>query len=86
MRAFMTRHCDVYFALDRKNRRFLSMSLSAYHVPLEEQEKIMSFVSGLDIIKIAERVVQELIQALAMRFEFKLGSAGKEKSLDGVLV
>ena len=86
MRAFMTRHCDVYFALDRKIRRFLSMSLSAYHVPLEEQEKIMSFVSGLDIIKIAERVVQELIQALAMRFEFKLGSAGKEKSLDGVLV
>ena len=61
-----------------KIRRFLSMSLSAYHVPLEEQEKIMSFVSGLDIIKIAERVVQELIQALAMRFEFKLGSAGKE--------
>ena len=86
MRTFMTRHCDVYFALDRKIRRFLSMSLSAYHVPLEEQEKIMSFVSGLDIIKIAERVVQELIQALAMRFEFKLGSAGKEKSLDGVLV
>ena len=62
------------------------MSVSAYHVPLEEQEKIMSFVSGLDIIKIAERVVQELIQALAMRFEFKLGSAGKEKSLDGVFV
>ena len=86
MRAFMTRHCDVYFALDRKICCFLSMSLSAYHVPLEEQEKIMSFVSGLDIIKIAERVVQELIQALAMRFEFKLGSAGKEKSLDGVLV
>ena len=72
MRAFMTRHCDVYFALDRKIRCFLSMSLSAYHVPLEEQEKIMSFVSGLDIIKIAERVVQELIQALAMRFEFTL--------------
>ena len=84
--AGMMRHCDVYFALDRKIRRFLSMSLSAYHVPLEEQEKIMSFVSGLDIIKIAERVVQELIQALAMRFEFKLGSAEKEKSLDGVLV
>ena len=55
------------------------MSLSAYYVPLEEQEKIMSFVSGLDIIKIAERVVQELIQALAMRFEFKLGSVEKRK-------
>lgn len=86
MRAFMTRRRDVYFALDRKIRRFLPMSLSAYHVPLEEQEKIMSFVCRLDIIKIAERVVQELIQALAMRFEFKLGSAEKEKSLDGFLV
>ena len=37
----MVRKCDPYFTLERKIRRFLSMSMSAFHVPGEERERII---------------------------------------------
>ena len=72
MRGYMARRCDKYFTLERKLRRFLVMSLSAYKVPEEEQERVLAFVAGLDVRKRAEQVMHQLFAALAMRFEFSL--------------
>lgn len=72
MRGYMARKCDKYFTLERKLRRFLVMSLSAYKVPEEEQEQVLAFVAGLDVRKRAEQVMHQLFAALAMRFEFSL--------------
>ena len=72
MRGYMARKCDKYFTLERKLRRFLVMSLSAYKVPEEEQERVLAFVAGLDVRNRAEQVMHQLFAALAMRFEFSL--------------
>ena len=72
MRGYMSRKCDKYFTLERKLRRFLVMSLSAYKVPETEQEQVLAFVAGLDVRNRAEQVMHQLFAALAMRFEFSL--------------
>ena len=72
MRGYMARRCDKYFTLERKLRRFLVMSLSAYKVPEAEQEQVLAIVAGLDVRKRAEQVMHQLFAALAMRFEFSL--------------
>lgn len=72
MRGYMARRCDKYFTLERKLRRFLVMSLSAYKVPEAEQEQVLAFVAGLDVRNRAEQVMHQLFAALAMRFEFSL--------------
>lgn len=72
MRGYMSRPCDKYFPLEKKISRFLSMSLSAYAVPQEEQQQVLDFIAGLDIRAIALQVMQQLFRALAMRFSFTL--------------
>lgn len=72
MRGYMSRPCDKYFPLEKKISRFLSMSLSAYAVPQEEQKQVLDFIAGLDIRAIALQVMQQLFRALAMRFSFTL--------------
>ncbi len=72
MRGYMARKCDKYFTLERKLRRFLVMSLSAYKVPEEVQDQVLAFVAGLDVRNRAEQVMHQLFAALAMRFEFSL--------------
>lgn len=72
MRGYMARKCDKYFTLERKLRRFLVMSLSAYKVPEAEQEQVLAFIATLDIRTLSEQVMHQLFEALAMRFEFSL--------------
>ena len=72
MRWYMARRCDKYFTLEQKLRRFLTMSLSAYKVPEDEQARVLEFIGGLDIRAISEHVMHELFKALAMHFEFSL--------------
>ena len=79
MRGYMARKCDMYFPLERKLRRFLSMSLRAYRVPEEELEKASRFVEGLDVRTISEQVMQELFNMLAVRFEFPLEATDMEQ-------
>ena len=72
MRGYMARRCDKYFTLERKLRRFLVMSLSAYKVPEEVQAQVLDFIAALDVRSRAEQVMHQLFAALAMRFEFSL--------------
>ena len=72
MRGYMARKCDKYFTRERKLRRFLVMSLSAYKVPEEVQAQVLDFIAALDVRSRAEEVMHQLFAALAMRFEFSL--------------
>ena len=56
------------------------MALGAYHVPQEEQEAAIDAISKLDITRIADKVMQTLFSALAMRFEFSLSDPSPDIS------
>ena len=72
MRGYMARPCDDALTLEKKLDCFLSMSLRAYKVPEEEIQRVLAFIAGLDIRTVAQQVMHQLFNALAMRFEFTL--------------
>ena len=72
MRGYMAHPCDEVLTLEKKLQLFLSMTLSIYNVPKEEQAPVLAFIAQLNIREISEQVMQTLFQALAMRFDFSL--------------
>ena len=76
MRGYMVNPCTADFTLERKLNKFVTLALRGYKVPENELQKVLTFLSGLDIRSIAQRVMEELFRQLAMRYEF---------SLDGLL-
>lgn len=75
MHSYMAKPCDKYFTLEKKLQRFLSMSLSAFSVPPEEQKAVLDYMSGIDIRKTANLVMQALFKELAMKFNFELNES-----------
>ena len=67
MRGYMSRPCDKYFTIEKKLERFIRMSLSAYNVPKEEQDKAVAYV-----LETANAVMKMLFEALSMKFDFTL--------------
>ena len=72
MRGYMARPCDDVLTLEKKLVCFLSMSLRAYKVPEDEIHRVLAFMTELDIRAVAQQVMHQLFNALAMRFEFTL--------------
>ena len=72
MRGYMARPCDDVLTLEKKLVCFLSMSLRAYRVPEDEIHRVLAFMTELDIRAVAQQVMHQLFDALAMRFEFTL--------------
>ena len=72
MRGYMARPCDDVLTLEKKLVCFLSMSLRAYKVPEDEIHRVLAFMTELDIRSVAQQVMHQLFNALAMRFEFTL--------------
>lgn len=72
MRNYMAYPCDQVFTLERKVQTYLSMSLSAYQVPQQEQKKIIAFIATLDLRAVSQQVMDALFQALAIHYEFTL--------------
>ena len=72
MYSYMAYPCDEHITLEKKIESFLSISLSAYKVPEQEQKEIIEFIRGLDIRKISEEIMHRLFEAVAMHFEFTL--------------
>lgn len=72
MRGYMSRPCDKYFTIEKKLERFIRMSLSAYNVPKEEQDKAVAYVLESDVISTANAVMKMLFEALSMKFDFTL--------------
>ena len=72
MRGYMARPCDKYFTLDHKLNNFVKMSLRAYRVPEDEIKSILATIQKIDMIQVAEKVMDELFATLSMRFDFHL--------------
>ena len=72
MRSYMAKPCDMYFTLEKKLKRFLSMSLGAFLVPEEERSQVVNYMTNVDIRSVADKVMQALFKKLAMKFEFEL--------------
>lgn len=68
----MTNPCTEEFTLERKLNKFLTLSLRGYKVPEDEIEKVLSYIAGLDMRNLAQSVMEELFEKLAMRYEFSL--------------
>lgn len=79
MRAYMARPCDKYFTLQKKLDRFLTMVLRSYNIPEEEIRAALDFIAKADIVATANAALQELFQALAMRFNFVLTESEDKK-------
>lgn len=60
MRGYMARPCDKYFTLDHKLNNFVKMSLRAYRVPEDEIKSILATIQKIDMIQVAEKVMDEL--------------------------
>ena len=71
MRGYMSRGCDMYFTLERKLERFLSMSLSALQVPAQEREQVIAFVAEIDMLAQARKVVDAVLASLSVQFDLK---------------
>ena len=71
MRGYMARRCDPYFTLERKIRRFLSMSLSALQIPAQEREQVIAFVAEIDMLAQARKVVDAVLASLSVQFDLK---------------
>ncbi|MDO4487175.1 MAG: TetR/AcrR family transcriptional regulator [Bacillota bacterium] len=72
MRGYMANPCTENFTLERKLNKFLTLALRGYKVPEDEIEKVLSYIAGLDIRNLAQSVMEELFEKLAMRYEFSL--------------
>lgn len=72
MRGCMANPCTEVFTLERKLNKFLTLALRGYKVPEDEIEKVLSYIAGLDIRNLAQSVMEELFEKLAMRYEFSL--------------
>ena len=70
MRGYMANPCTADFPLERKLEKFLTLALRGYKVPEEEVQQVLSFLGGLDIRGIAQKVMEELFRKPAMRYDF----------------
>ena len=68
MRNYMAHTSDPDFPIEKKLQVFLELSLSVFHVPLEEQRQIIRYVLQLDIHDIALRVMNQLFRALQIEY------------------
>lgn len=72
MRGFMSRKCDQYFTLEKKIKKFLTMTLRSYNVPKKEIDEAIALVLSLDIRKISNQIMHKLFEKFAMQFHFEL--------------
>ncbi len=70
MCAYMAYPCNESVSFEAKIRSFLLLSLRAYNVPEREVMEALALVESIDIKQVAQSVIQELLKALAVRYEF----------------
>lgn len=72
MRGYMANPCTEVFTLEHKLNKFITLALRGFKVPEEEVQRVLVFLSQLDMRNIAQSVMEELFRQLAMRYEFSL--------------
>ncbi|MCD8217254.1 MAG: TetR/AcrR family transcriptional regulator [Clostridiales bacterium] len=64
MRGFMVVPCSIWFTMEEKEKAFLENALLIYHVPEEKIREAVEFVKQFDFDKIAQTMVDGIIQYL----------------------
>ena len=72
MRGYMANPCTEDFTLEQKLNTFLTLALRCYKVPEDEIDKVLAYIAGLDVRNLAQSVMEELFEKLAIRYEFSL--------------
>lgn len=69
MRGYMSKKCDIYFPLERKIERFLTLTLTCYRVPPQEISQIIALIKGLDINAMTAGILNKLFLLLDTGFD-----------------
>lgn len=69
MRGFMAKHCDLYFTIDQKLKRFLGCCFTLYHVPQEKQDVVIGAVLAMELKPIAEKIIADTVVRAEQGFE-----------------
>ena len=69
MRGFMAKHCDLYFTIDQKLKRFLGCRFTLYHVPQEKQDAVIGAVLAMELKPIAEKIIADTVARAEQGFE-----------------
>lgn len=69
MREFMAKHCDLYFTIDQKLKRFLGCCFTLYHVPQEKQDVVIGAVLAMELKPIAEKIIADTVARAEQGFE-----------------
>lgn len=69
MRGFMAKHCDLYFTIDQKLKRFLGCCFTLYHVPQEKQDVVIGAVLAMELKPIAEKIIADTVARAEQGFE-----------------
>lgn len=69
---YMQKHCNIHFTFQQKIEQFISLALRCYKIPENEIQEIIKYVNSVDIVALADSVMQRLFAELEMKFNFKL--------------
>lgn len=69
---YMQKQCNIHFTFQQKVEQFISLALRCYKIPEDEIQKIIAYVNSIDIVALADGVMQRLFSELEMKFNFKL--------------
>ena len=69
MRGFMAKHCDLYFTIDQKLKRFLGCCFTLYHVPQVKQDAVIGAVLAMELKPIAEKIIADTVARAEQGFE-----------------
>lgn len=70
-RGYMAKKCDIYFTIEHKITRFLSIVLQIYGVGEEKRKKVIQRVLQLDLHSMAELLIEQTIQEAEAGFEIE---------------
>ena len=67
MRAYMTVPCDMYFTIEAKAKRLVTMLLRIYKAEDEKITEAISFIEKIDFATVAKEAVQSVFDELAIK-------------------
>lgn len=72
-RGFMAKHCDMYFTMEQKLRRYLTCCFKIYDVPEREYAPVIEQTLKVDLRSVAEKIIADTIQKAENGFESVMG-------------
>ncbi len=67
MRAYMTIPCDIYFTIDAKSKRLVTMLLRIYNAEAEKITEALEFIEKIDFEAVAKKAVENVFNELSIK-------------------